>query len=91
MLKLYTEGRIKLMEKGETWVDWDDKAKGKVASYTYFIQTSSNEGESEVLKIKSKNEYSKLVDVEAVFTIGFWTMDQRAGLTLLDARAAKSE
>lgn len=90
MLKLYTEGRIKMLERRDTWVDFNDKAKGKVIQYNYYIQSSGEEGESEIFQVRSKLDFSKLVDVEAVFTLGYWTMEKRAGLTLLDAKAAKT-
>jgi len=94
MVKLYTEGRIKLLEKRETWVDWEDKSKGKMPQYLYYIQTSADDGTSEVIQVRSKNSYDKLVDVDAVFTLGYWTMNEagvhRSGLTLLDAKAAKT-
>jgi len=94
MLKLFTEGRIKLMAKEEKWLDYNDKAKGKVPVYRYYVQVDNDKGESEVLEIKSDNEFSKLVDVPAVFTVGFWEMFDkesgvtRAGIKLLDVKAA---
>lgn len=76
------------MEKRDTWLDWDDKSKGKVPAYLYYVQTSSDDGDSEVFQVRSKIEFSKLVDVDAVLTLGYWTMGNRAGLTLLDAKSA---
>lgn len=73
------------------WVDWDDKAKGKVPQYNYYIQTSSQEGDTDVIQVKSKTSFDKLLDIDAVFTLGYWSMDNRAGLTLLDAKAARSD
>lgn len=94
MLKLFSEGRIKMMERRDIWVDWADKAKGKIPAYNYYVQCENEKGDSEVMQFRSPNDLSKLVDVDAVLTFGYYDFRDResgiktSGLKLLDARSA---
>lgn len=95
MLKLFVEGRIKLMEKRDQWVDYQDKAKGKIPSYNYYIQAEDEKGESDVFQLRSQEDFSKLVDRTAVFTIGYYSFTDdkgtiRSGLKLISARSAEA-
>ena len=74
-MKAYFEGRIKVWEKGETWIDWEDKSKGKMPLYRYVIQSD----EQEIVQFNSTEDYSKFVDVNAVFTVEMGKMRNQAG------------
>ena len=94
MLKLQCEGTIKLMERRDSWIDYDDKSKGKVTGYNYYVQCPNEKDELEILQFRSDKELSKLVDHESILTFGFYSFQKgeskMAGIKLLDAVAIKA-
>ena len=72
------EGTLKLVQKGR---DFTDRVTGKVtpAKFTNYFQLENDSGESEVLELRSKEDFSAIIDREVVGTVLLYSMPQGGG------------
>jgi len=90
MLELTFEGEIKLFEKREKFIDYENKSLGKIPFYLYYIEPRDIEGEAQPIEqFKSEIDFSALVGKLSVLTVGYWNIEGKSGLKLLRAVSAK--
>jgi len=72
------EATLKLVQRGR---DFTDRETGIVtpAKYTNYFQVTDDEGKSSVLELRSKDDYSSLIDQEVVGTIVLYPMREGSG------------
>jgi len=84
------EGTLKLVQKGRPFTD---SKTGIVTppKFTHFFQVEDDEGNSEVLQLRSKEDFSDLIDSDVVGTVKMFPMQQGSGFyisldTLISAK-----
>jgi len=75
------EGTLKLVQKGRPFMDRVTR-EVTPAKYTNYFQIENDEGELSVLELRSKEDFSKLVDENVVGTVLLYPMREGAGFYL---------
>jgi len=77
-MRLTFEGTLKMVQKGK---EFTDKETGEVrpAKYTNYFQTEKEDGSPDVVQVRSKTDYSALIDAEVVGTIELYAMSEGSG------------
>jgi len=91
-MQLTFEGTLKLVQKGRDFVD---KESGDVtpAKFTHYFQTENADGEPQVVEIKSKKDYSALIDREVVCTVELFPQRDSSGFwaSLVDCHDVRAQ
>jgi len=86
------EGTLKVVSKGR---EFTDASTGRVtpAKFTNYFATQNDEGEPQVYELRSKSDYSRLVDKPVVGTVELYPMREGSGFwaSLVSLEAAEIE